>query len=170
LQPLPNSDDEGVLYVSKSAQINVPITCSGSIKTKDKAIALITEGETNCTAARVALADTMRKIAQLELEMAIHVRKIDFIRTTLSLCEDLDFHTLKNEQISNTTRSTETFAFPCFQSFSKAQLNKDFFVKLLSSNPTDVYDGMLTIAALPCRTNTDQEVVQGQTLDRTSYA
>jgi hypothetical protein len=110
-------DNKGVLYVPKSARINVPITCSESIKQNKKAIALIKEGAKNCSAARVALANTMKKMAQLELETAIHVRKTDFIRLTLSVCEDLVFHTLKNENIGSTTRSIEALAFLCFQSF-----------------------------------------------------
>lgn len=140
-------DDDGVLYVPKSARINIPITCSESIKENDKATTLIAEGVKNCTTARVALADTMRKMAQLELEMAINFRKIDFIRLTFSICEDLVFHTIKNEEIGSTTRSIEAFAFLCFQSFGETKLNNDFFVKLLSSTPNEIYDGMLKTAA-----------------------
>jgi hypothetical protein len=75
-------DNNGTLYVPKSARINIPITCLESIKENEKAITLTAEGAANCTAARVALANTMRKMAQLELEMAIHTRTINFIRIT----------------------------------------------------------------------------------------
>jgi hypothetical protein len=148
-------DDDGTLYVPKSARINIPITCSDSIKENEKAITLIAEGARNCTAARVALADTMRKMAQLELETAIHIRTVDFIRITFSICEDLVFHTLKNEQVGTTTRSIEAFAFLCFQSFGKAKLSDNYYLSLLSVTPKDVYDGMLAIAAPNHDPNTD---------------
>jgi hypothetical protein len=79
-------DGKGVLYVPKSACINIPITCSESIKENKKAIALIAKGVQNCSAAQIAQANTMKKMAQLELEMAIHVRKSDFIHLILYLC------------------------------------------------------------------------------------
>jgi hypothetical protein len=80
--------------------LSVPITCNESIEQNGKAIALIEEGAKNCSAARVALANTMKKMAQLELEMAIHVRKTDFIRLTLSVCKDLVFHILRTKTLA----------------------------------------------------------------------
>jgi hypothetical protein len=133
-------------YVPKSARINVPFTCSESNKENEKAIALIAKGVQNCSAARIALADAMKKMAQLELEMAIHIWKSDFIHLILSLCEDLVFHTLKNENIGNTTRSIEALAFLCFQSFGVAKLSEDYFMNLLSSKQDDFYNSMVAIA------------------------
>jgi hypothetical protein len=95
------------------------------------------------------LSDTMKKMAQLELETAIHVWKIDFIRLSLSITEDLVFHVLRNENMGNTTRSFEALAFLCFQSFGEAKLNEDYFMKLLSSKAEDVYDSMLLAIAVP---------------------
>jgi hypothetical protein len=107
---------------------------------------LIKEGAKNCSAAQVALANMMKKMAQLELETAIHIRRTDFIQLTLSVCEDLVFHTLKNKNIGSTTWSIEALAFLCFQSFGEAKLSQDYFMKLLSSKPNEVYNSMLAIA------------------------
>jgi hypothetical protein len=71
-------DNKGVLYIPKSARIDVPMTCSVSIKENKKAIALLAKGVQNCSATQVALANTMKKMAQLELE--IHVKPHSEIR------------------------------------------------------------------------------------------
>ena len=144
-------DDDGVLYVPKSACINIPITCSDKLKENKKAKLLIEEGEKKCVAARIAIADTMRKMAQLELETALNLRKADFIKFSLTICEDLIFHTIRNENKGNTKRTIEELAFICFHTYGQETLEKaDFFTKFLGGtqlNDKSIYDVMLSIAA-----------------------
>ena len=121
------------------------------LKENDKAKTLIEEGEKNCAAARVALADTMRRMAQLELETAINMRRADFIKSSLAICEDLVFHAIRNNQQGNTKRTIEALAFICFHSFSKETLEKGEYFKKFLDLTCDIavlafYDEMLAIA------------------------
>jgi hypothetical protein len=94
-------------------------------------MALIAKGVQKCSAPQTAfvpLANTSRKMAQLELEAAIQVLKIDLICLTLSKCKDQIFHLLQTGNIGNTAPTLEALTYLCFQYFGDKIL---YFIKLL---------------------------------------